>query len=74
MNDLEQQNLLQTEAEISDELSAEDLEEVAGGGLLGATLGAVLGGAVGYATSGKAGLKAGIVAGATMGAFVSGPV
>jgi hypothetical protein len=31
MNELEQKNLLQTEAQISDELSAEDLEEIAGG-------------------------------------------
>lgn len=32
MNDLEQKNLLRTEAQVSDELSFEDLEEVAGGG------------------------------------------
>jgi hypothetical protein len=31
MNELEQKNLLQTEAQISDELSAEDLEKIAGG-------------------------------------------
>ena len=31
MNELEQKNLLQTEAQFSDELSAEDLEAVSGG-------------------------------------------
>lgn len=31
MNDLERKNLLQTEAQISDELSVEDLGEIAGG-------------------------------------------
>lgn len=31
MNELEQKNLLQTEAQFSDELSAEDLEVVNGG-------------------------------------------
>ena len=32
MNELEQKNLLQTEAQVSDELSIEDLESIAGGG------------------------------------------
>ena len=31
MNELEQKNLLETEAQFSDELSAEDLDAVAGG-------------------------------------------
>ena len=31
MNDLKQENLLQIEAQISDELSVEDLEDISGG-------------------------------------------
>lgn len=44
MNELEQKNLLQTEAQVSDELSIEDLEAIAGGGFwddVGAGLNAV---------------------------------
>ena len=58
MNTLEQENLLQAEAQVSDELSIENLEMIAGGGwakttaqvgfgALGAGIGIVVGGSVG---------------------------
>ena len=74
MDTLEQENLLQTEDKISDELNAEELEAVAGGGLLGAIGGAVLGGAAGFITTGNVdGIRSGAAAGAMVGAFLPEP-
>ncbi|UBF30471.1 hypothetical protein K9N68_35365 (plasmid) [Kovacikia minuta CCNUW1] len=71
MDNLEQKNLVQAEANISDELGVEDLEDVAGGGLFGAAVGALVGGAVGFATTGNTdGLKAGLATGAAVGACI----
>lgn len=61
----------QAEAQASDELSPEDEEAVAGGGVLGAIAGGVLGGAVGFIATGnldgaKAGAAGGIAAGSVL--------
>ena len=51
MNDLEQKNLLQTEAQVSDELSTDELEEI-NGGILPVVAGALaIGGVVGVAVA-----------------------
>ena len=74
MENLEEKNLplpeQQAEAQASDELSAEEVEAVAGGGLLGAIAGGVVGGATGFITSGTLdGAKAGAASGIVVGAF-----
>jgi hypothetical protein len=66
------------EAQTSNELSAEELEAVAGGGLGGVVTGAVIGGIVG-AASGDPGISAqdvleGAAAGAGIGGLITGPV
>ena len=58
MNDLEQKNLLQTENQTSDELNAEELEAVSGGGrslipeIIGGLAGAVFGSVFGSESGG----------------------
>ncbi|MBD1930385.1 MULTISPECIES: hypothetical protein [Cyanophyceae] len=66
------------EAQTSNELSTEELEAVAGGGLGGIIAGAVIGGVVG-AASGDPGVSAkdvleGAAAGAGIGGAITGPV
>ncbi|HAJ62069.1 MAG TPA: hypothetical protein DCP31_24865 [Cyanobacteria bacterium UBA8543] len=69
---IDELDLSLSEAQASDELNAEELEAVAGGGLFGAALGGLVGGVVGYiATGNKDGAKAGAAAGIAVGGFTN---
>ncbi|MBC6430127.1 hypothetical protein FM036_04430 [Nostoc sp. HG1] len=82
MENIEEKNLPlsedQSEVQASNELNAQELEAVAGGGLGGIVVGAV-GGAIVGAASGDPGVSAkdvleGAAAGAALGAVITGPV
>lgn len=67
MNELEQKNLLQIEAQVSDELSFEEIDAVAGGGLIAGLVGAVGGYAI--ARFSGASVADSMKAGAAVGTF-----
>lgn len=74
MERIEESNLPLSEEQATDELSAEDLEAVAGGGIFGAIAGGVIGGAVGFITTGSLeGAKAGAAGGIAVGGFLPEP-
>lgn len=64
----------QTEVKSEDELSTEETEAVAGGGIIGAALGGAVGGAAGFITTGSLdGAKAGAAGGIAVGGFLPEP-
>ncbi|GAA6623362.1 hypothetical protein [Scytonema sp. NUACC26] len=78
MENIEEKNLPlsqeQAEAQVEDELSAEEEDAVAGGGIIGAALGGAVGGAVGFITTGTLdGAKAGAAGGIAVGGFLPEP-
>jgi uncharacterized protein YcfJ len=78
MENIEETNLPlpeeQAEAQSSDELSVEETEAVAGGGLVGAVVGGVVGGAVGYISTGTLdGAKGGAASGIAVGGLLPEP-
>ena len=85
MDTLKQKDLLQTEAQVSDELSIEDLEMIAGGGwakttaqvgfgALGTGIGIVVGGSVGNVPGAVGGGIVGGAVGVGVGTYVGNKI